>query len=45
MTGPKTERERAIEREEDGEIDFEDYEPDGSGFYSGGEFHEFDDDD
>ena len=33
MTDPKTAVERAIEREEDGEIDFEDYEPDGSGFY------------
>jgi len=31
--GPKTDVQRAIEREEDGEIAFEDYEPDGSGYY------------
>lgn len=34
---PKSRREaalkRAIEREADGEIDYEDYEPDGSGYY------------
>lgn len=30
---PKTPLERAREREEDGDIDFEDYEPDGSGYY------------
>ena len=33
MIEPKTETERWIEREADGEIDFEDYEPDGSGYY------------
>jgi hypothetical protein len=33
MAGPKTELQRAVEREEDGKIGYEDYEPDGSGYY------------